>query len=255
MSTELEGCPEVRELIAAYALDAVDPQEAELVTSHLADCPRCAQEYDQHRESVGLLASAGGPAPDHLWERISRAIGSDAAEAGTPGPPRLLAGRPLRPPVWKRPLVWAATAVAVAAAVLIGVQTAQIDHLNHRVDRLSAPAGPQGLAAALVNPAARHLVVTSTTSTAEPLAQLVILPSGGAYLVGSRLAALPASRTYQLWSIVDGRAVSAGVLGPDPTTVAFNVDPAAPAQEFLVTVEPAGGVVTPTAAPIAHAQA
>ena len=40
------------------------------------------------------------------------------------------------------------------------------------------------------------------------------------------MAALPATSTYQLWSVVAGRAISVGVLGAHPATVAFSVDPA-----------------------------
>jgi anti-sigma-K factor RskA len=60
-------------------------------------------------------------------------------------------------------------------------------------------------------------------------------------------------RTYQLWSIDDGRAISVGLLGEHPSSVAFTVDPSVAATAYLVTVEPAGGVVAPTSAPVAQA--
>src|SRR5437763_808 len=54
----------------AYALDAVDGDEAEEVRAHLDTCPRCADEVHQHREAAAALAFAGERAPEGLWDRI-----------------------------------------------------------------------------------------------------------------------------------------------------------------------------------------
>jgi hypothetical protein len=250
------ACDAVADLLGVYALDALDPEEADLVRDHLQLCPRCAQEVDEHRESIVMLAGGGGPAPEQLWERIASSIGADAGPSSAPPPPRLAAAARRRPRRAKP--IWAAAAAAAAAfAAVVGLQTARVDQLNHRVNQLATAArqtgGFQGLAAALVDPSARHYTLTSTGSAHQPLGQLIILPSGASYLVGSRLSQLASDRTYQLWSMVDGRAVSVGLLGAHPNTAAFTVDPSVSAAAYLVTVEPAGGVVTPTTAPIAQA--
>jgi hypothetical protein len=143
-----------------------------------------------------------------------------------------------------------AVAAAAALLVLVGVGTARISHLNHQVHQLQAANG--GAAAAVINPSARHLTLT-TTATGQSIGELVVLPSGESYLVWSALPALVPARTYQLWSMIDNRFVSVSLLGAHPTTVPFRVDPAAQPQAFLITVEPAGGVVAPTSSPIAHA--
>jgi hypothetical protein len=139
----------------------------------------------------------------------------------------------------------------------IGAQIVRVNHLDHRVNQLSAAAqqsgGFQGLAAALIDPAAKHLTLASTGPESNRLGEVVLLPSGAAYLVSTGMAALPAGSSYQLWSVVAGRAISVGVLGAHPDTVAFSVDAAVTVTAFLVTVEPAGGVVAPTSAPVAHA--
>jgi Anti-sigma-K factor rskA, C-terminal/Putative zinc-finger len=249
---DAEGCDGIQDLLAAFALDSLDPDEAALVENHLANCPRCRQEVDQHRETVGLLAAAGGTAPEPVWDRIAGAIGRQAPP-DVPSVPRLVPAA--RPPARSR-WVWPLQAVAVAAAavivVLVVVGTARIGSLNHQVHQLRAANG--GLAEALVDPAARHLTLT-TTAAGQPIGQLIILPSGASYLVGSRLPALVSARTYQLWSMVNGRAVSVSLLGAHPVTVAFRVDPAAPPQAYLITIEPAGGVVAPTTSPVAKATA
>lgn len=254
---QADNCSQFADLLGVYALDALDPDEAELVGHHLRTCPRCAQEVDQHRETVVLLAGGGGSAPDEVWDRISSAISGDMERSAARPAPRLVSVGASRRPRWRRPVLATALAAAAAIAAVVGVQTARVDQLNHRVNQLSAAArqtgGFQGLAAALVDPTARHYSLTSTSAGGRPVGQLVILTSGASYLVGSRLPQVASDRTYQLWSMVDGRAISVGLLGDHPGTVAFTVDPTVPISAYLVTVEPAGGVVTPTGPPVAQA--
>jgi anti-sigma factor RsiW len=69
---------ELSELLGAYALDAVSPEEATEIEEHLAECPRCRAELTAHREVAGVLGNFGGTAPAGLWDRIADelAIGS-----------------------------------------------------------------------------------------------------------------------------------------------------------------------------------
>lgn len=252
--TQADGCGPFADLLGVYALDALDPDEAASVRNHLQTCPRCAQEVDEHRETIALLAAEGGPAPERVWDGIAAAINPETSKSRPPAPPLVFKRKQARGP---RPAWLAGLAAAAALAVVVGVQSARVNQLNHRVDQLSAAArqtgGFQGLAEALVDPAARHYTLTSTTRTGQPLGQLIVLPSGASYLVGSRFPQLASDRTYQLWSMVGGRPVSVGLLGAHPGTVAFTVDPTVANAAYLVTVEPAGGVVAPTSAPVAQA--
>ncbi len=74
-------------------------------------------------------------------------------------------------------------------------------------------------------------------------------------LVGaiSGRGALPDGQTYQLWAIVGAgdaqHAISAGVLGSNPSATAFPVSGAP--QAFVITVEQAPGVVRSTQSPVA----
>lgn len=255
----MEGCERFADLLGVYAVDALDIQEASGVEAHVKYCPRCSQEVDRHRETVALMATTGGPAPDGVWDRIAGAISGDTAPAAALLAPRLMAT--IRPPVRRRggwrPPVCAGGLAAAAVAAVIGIQTSRVDQLNRQVNQLTVAAqqagGFRGMAAALVDPSARHYTLDSTSSAGQPLGQLLVLPSGASYVVGSRLPPLSPASTYQLWSLIDGRAVSVGLLGDHPATVAFAIDPTVTTNAYLITVEPAGGVVTPTTAPVAKA--
>jgi hypothetical protein len=252
------SCEEIGELLGVYALDALDAAEAARVEEHLDTCRRCTGEVDEHRETIGLVASAGSNAPSGVWDAIAARIAAEPAPAPVPTP-RLVGRTEAVRPTRGYPTRWLAAAAAAAAAVvaLVAGLTVRIDHLDHQVARIGAAAqqaeGFQAAAEALVDPSTRRVALTSTSPSGSPLGLLLILPSGTAYLVAARLPTLPADRTYQLWSIVAGRAISVGLLGPHPVVAPFRVDPAVSPQDYLVTVEPSGGVVAPTTAPVARA--
>ena len=85
---------EIAELLGAYALDAVEPDEAALVEDHLRECPRCAAEVAEHREVAAMLAHSGAPAPEGIWERIVEGLEEPPPEinlpVGAPPPPGVI---------------------------------------------------------------------------------------------------------------------------------------------------------------------
>lgn len=234
------------ELIAAHALDAVDGDEAAALDAHLAECPRCRSELAQHQQVAALLANGGADAPERVWDGIASRLGPPTA------PPRILpdlkAPRHHRSaPTRQRRLM---AVLAAAAAVAIAVLGVQVARLGQRVDRL----GPAGqVQAAMGNPATH--VVRLTGRGHRLAAKLVIPPSGRAYLVAAHMPALPDTETYQLWAIRGSTAVSLGLLGARPGTRPVVVTHADASAAFGITVEPAHGVVSPTAKPVALGQA
>lgn len=266
---------QIAELLGAYALDAVDPDEAELVARHLVECPRCAAEVDEHRGTASLLANRGSDAPTDLWDRISAQI--QGVPDGAPGRPGLTAvgGGPV---VGVAPVLhttdgpaagtaWRGSSghrwgwrivppLVAAAAVVIALLAVQVGRLDGRVGRLSALAARQGMPAlaeqALADPLAERVALVDATASGRTVGDLVILPTGAAFLVEGDLPPLPAGRTYQLWGMSDGQAVSLGLLGRHPQVVAFSLGASAPVTAFAVTAEPAGGVVVSTGPAVAE---
>jgi anti-sigma factor RsiW len=249
----------IAELLGAYALDAVDPDDATAVEEHLAVCPRCRDEVAHHHQTAGLLASSGGEAPAELWDGIASRL---KRPPDMSGPPRPLPLGPRRgsPPAQTK---WTSSRlargvgalIAVAAAVAIIVLGVQIAHLNHRVNQVAASRGTQNLSEAarlaLLDPQSRRIVLTGSGPASRALAEVVVGGSGTAFLFNQGLPALPAGRTYQLWLTGGARPVSLGLLGSNPDTVAFAIGPARVANAFAVSVEPAAGSIAPTLAPVA----
>lgn len=265
---------EIEELLGAYALDAVSPEEADAVGLHLRNCPRCRAEVAEHRETAAVLAYAGSPAPSQLWDRIADALEADAA------PPELDLARVVsmtdvseRRAALERearqsgrrrnrrerrrderrslPLRVAATSAAVAAGV-IGVLGVQVARLDDRTDQLAAALSREGLdqavQVALFDASARRIEMRSEDGV--QFAQAVVRDNGDGFIVRDNLPGLADDRTYQVWAISGDKPVSVGVLGNDPGVAAFKVS--APGVTMLaLTAEPAGGVAAPTSAPVA----
>ncbi len=240
---------EVEELLGAYALDAVDPDEAEAIEDHLRTCPRCQAEVADHREVASLLVGTSGDAPDDLWDRIA----ADLGEAPPPVSIEVAVGGRARAERSRRRSGgprWAGLAAAAAVVVLalLGAvlvdQRAQLDDLQDEMAR----SGPSTeLAALLSDPDSQ--VVDITDDQGEVAVRAVVGDDGDGLLLAEALPTLPASQTYQLWGVDGDRTISLGVLGAEPRQAPFHVED--PVATLAVTAERAGGASAPTSDPLA----
>jgi anti-sigma factor RsiW len=234
---------ELDELLAAYALDAVDPDEAADVERYLRDNPRARDEVDRHREVAALLGASGGPAPEGLWQVIATAIAEEERPPAPSGELARVLELPARRTVPARALA-AVTAVAAAAVLVLGValvrqQSAFDDDLRDFESALADESVLQAANAALLDDATVRVQLASPTG-GDARATLAITDDGQGFLMAPDLDPLGRDQTYQLWAITDDAVVSAGVLGADPGTRAFA---AGDAQAYAITIERAGGVV------------
>jgi anti-sigma factor RsiW len=236
------------ELLGAYALDAVDRDEALAIDEHLTGCPRCRAELAGHREAAALLAFAGADAPDGLWGRI-------AASLQPPADPELARLYPLR----RRPSSVSArlaAALAAVAAALIVVLGLQVNSQRHDINALKSRVGTSTdatlqhlVTAALLEPGSTKVHLSSADG--RTAVDAVLTRDGTGYLLADRLPQLTADRTYQLWGVVGQDKVSLGVLGAHPMIAPFRA--AAPLAALAVTDEQAGGVVTSNQQPVVSA--
>ena len=228
---------DIEELLGAFALDAVDANEATVIETHLRNCPRCRAEVAAHRETAALLVEDRVEPPADLWDKL-------AAGLEEPPPPIDLsrfsqarsAGGRLTPR-------WLAIAASVAAVLGLGTFGLQ---QQRQVDKVEAALSSQAVAvealAAFNDPAARLATLRSGDGTAQVRA--VLLPDGAGYVLADRLPTLPQGQAYQLWAVIGGRPESAGVLGPDPDVARFRTSSATAA--LAISVERAGGAESPS---------
>jgi anti-sigma-K factor RskA len=228
---------EVEELLGAYALDAVDPDEAAAVEAHLRTCPRCRAEVEQHQEVASLLVSGSAEPPAGVWDRIA----ADLGEIPPPMPIEVALGRRRRPG-----RVLAGLAAAAAVVVLAVLGSVVVDQRSEVRELRAAVEADRALALALDDPDTQ--VVTLGGTDPDVVARAVVTDEGEGVLLAGGLPALDEDETYQLWGLQGDDAVSLGLLGSTPDQEPFRV--AAPTEALAVSREPAGGSVAPTTDPL-----
>jgi anti-sigma-K factor RskA len=256
MSMPASNDPELDALLGAYAVDALETDERELVEAYIVDNRAARHEVDELRESAAALALApvdDATAPPDLWERISRTIEAESTRADADTGEDELSARRRRQT--GRNTRWI-SALAAAAAVAAVVLAAQVISLQRRLDDARAP-GEKAAAAAFERAGHVHGAreVALMPAQGAEVARVVLLPDGSGYLKSDGLAPLGADKTYQLWALT-GRAdhpvaISEGVLGPQPSAAAFKAS--TDVKGFAITIEQAGGVAQPSQAPYASA--
>ncbi len=251
---------EASELLAAYALDAVDGEENTEIEEHLASCPRCRSELDGLREVAGAMGNSVEPLPEGLWSHIASQLPEREADEDPPPMPALTpeprTSSPFRTPSApsgrrRRASLTTVGAIAVAAAAVAVVFGIGLVRADNRVTNLQAQMAqqPATVSHTLATPG-RSLVDLDSASHTQ-VAQFVVVPDGRGYLVSSSLPSLGRGRTYQLWGIVGGQAISLGLLGSTPHQAVFTMAGTNRPSRLSITAEPAGGAVMPTTAIVA----
>ena len=199
---------ELRELLAPYALDALRPQEARDLETHLAACETCRRELAMLREVAGDLAAGVATAtpPAALRARILDAV--------TP-----------RPRVVSLPRLWGVGLAAAAAlvVVLVGLsislnrQVTALSRdnrsLNEQLTAINERLGAQErVLALLANPASRTTPLAGSVPANVRFVYHHETQQGA--LIVSDLRDPGVDLVYQLWLVSGQEPLSAGVFRP-----------------------------------------
>ncbi len=222
--SETESTDHVDDLLAAYALDAVDDAERVRVEAHLDGCPSCRREVEELRDAAVALSDGLDVAPPPQVRR--RVLEQVAAEADVVQP----VGRRRRGSQW----VWGLAAAGLVAVGSWGVWEVFDEDLTSVEQVIQA------------DDAVRHEADLDGT----PVAVVTSQEQDRAVFVGADLPALPEGQVYQAWFLrSDGAIDSAGVLGDPRADVELSGDPDG-AGAVALSVEPSGGSAQPTSEPL-----
>ncbi|MGD0852866.1 MAG: anti-sigma factor [Acidimicrobiales bacterium] len=242
---------EASELLAVAALHAVDAETLAAIEEHAATCPRCQSELDGYRAVAAALGNSVEELPEGLWTNISSQLWERKGDVAAM-PPLVVGDTPAdvvaigTASPRSRRVRAAVGALALAAAASIVVLALSLSSAQNHVTNLQAAlkvASRSAVQRAMATPG--HQVVDLTSATDQQLAKFVMLPDGTGYLVKSTMPALASNDTYQLWGIVNGSPVSIGVMGSSPGQVTFTLNASPGPTELAVTVQKAGGSLTP----------
>ncbi|QHT57341.1 hypothetical protein GXP71_15515 [Cellulomonas sp. H30R-01] len=274
---------DVRALLGAYALDAVDDDERRAVEALVAADPDAARELaDLRAVAARLGAAVDAEPPAAARAAVLAAIastpqdapGSTARTTGDVPPATLTPGASAAAPeavatptvaatpvvptsdvppsavptVSERPLPRRGPArwYALAAAVAIGAAVPGALLVQQVAHTRQVQAEQQQVADLLTDPSA----VLVHQDVADGGDVTAILTDTRAVFTAENLPAPEDGRVYQLWVVREGQPLSAGVMTSDDGTVRQFADDFAPGDALAVTVEPAGGSAQPTSDPI-----
>jgi anti-sigma-K factor RskA len=229
----------IHELTAGYALDALDADERATYEAHLSGCESCQQELASFWQTTEALAvAASGPAPSPaLRERILADVRVEPPQNVVP-----LESRRHR----LAPALGAVAAVAAVVALGVGLWGANVS--SKLDDTRSALERSEATAAVLADPGAQSIGLQAGEG------RLVVGADGRAVLVVDGLDPAPTGKTYEMWIVPGGNieeANSAGLFPGRDGTEIVAIDGTVQAGDLVaVTVEPSGGVDSPTTAPI-----
>lgn len=237
---------EIQEILGAFALHAVEDEEAFLVERHVEACEECRHELERHLDVASLLSTTERFAPAELWESIAGQIprNQERSQVAPRSPDNNVVTLRQR---FVKPLA------AAAVLAIVGASAFQSIRLNTVSDQLAAerirvaalteqldrPPLDAAVAQALARTESRLVTLGSQVSGSNAI--IVLMPDGTGYLAEHTLQPLPDDRTYQLWAVIDGKIISAGILGSNPGVVPFRIDLQGFAG-FAITEEAVGGV-------------
>jgi hypothetical protein len=210
---------------AAYALGALEPDEAERFRTHIEECVVCRDELIAFQRVTGALPMAAPqfPAPRGLRRKVLKQVRADTRAATGAGAGAGAGAVARRPSQWIRPAWAGALAGAVAVAVIVVIAV-----------------GGRG---------------SSTHVYAASVGKAQLRVSGGhGELVVDRLPQPASGHIYEVWLERPGKA-------PQRTNALFSVTQRGAADvdvpgdlhgvsQVMVTQEPAGGSPAPTTNPV-----
>ncbi|HET6910661.1 MAG TPA: anti-sigma factor [Mycobacteriales bacterium] len=215
------------ELVAGYAIDALEPEDEALLLGHLSSCERCRAELDDFALVASQLGSLADDEVDPpSWQTVRAHVVGPADE--------LDVRRRRRPGHRQSRLLAAAAAVVVLAAGGVVI--------DHYATSSSGGGADAALSACIAQPDCS--VIRLDTASNEVAA--VIVDAGKARLVPLKMAAPSSGRSYAWWQLPrDGSPIFLGSFRNvrHETTATPLSDALSDTAAFAVSIEPAG--VTP----------
>ncbi len=231
-----------QENLAAYALGALDPEEAAALERHLKTCEPCRLELATYeRVGAGLLTALPASAP-----RASVRQGLQKRLSG-------VNSRPRPSPNWSAGR-WLFAGALAALVVLNALLLSQVYSLRQEQTEMMAQrkSDPTALAM-LAYPTTKELAFDQNGVVGS------LLVDKQQDLVGVfawNLPQPPSGKTYQIWLIdSQGNRTKGGFLVPEAgypfvTAVVWSPRPLSTYTGIGVTLEPIGGSQQPTGSPI-----
>jgi anti-sigma-K factor RskA len=239
--------------LAAYALDALDPPEADRVAAHVQGCDSCAGavgEYQDVAAALALRLPHAAPSPELRRRVLEAASGADGHER-RPHPMRVVRARSWVERLRRNLLGTVAAAVAVAALAWGAFLQAQVARIGAENAQLAEQAASYERVIAVLE--APDFTVRDLSADAAAGADGRVYfdaGSGRGMLMVHSLPPPPEDKAYQVWLVHNGRRTSAALFRTSADgwgyTFLQSPEPIGGYDALGITLEPAGGSAAPT---------
>lgn len=263
----MSDADQFRELIEAYALGALDPQDRAALEAHLgAGCADCTKALEEARWLVSQLAYAAPDAApsDILKGRLMQEVRTDANAGSIASKPRVLPAKGAIP-IW----LWAAVAALVIFSAYSTWTTQRLEQeirqTNERTAALLAErqktqeqlALAKREAMILMDPSSHKISLWGEHAHPETI-EAKWQAELGLCLTGDKVPMPSSGRVLQVWFIPkakDAKPMPSMMVRPDADgklMLLISKPPEAMenTKAIAITEEPAGGSPWPTSAPL-----
>ncbi|CAN5571679.1 hypothetical protein BH11BAC2_BH11BAC2_26100 [soil metagenome] len=254
-------------LAESYVLGLLNAEEIAIANRLMLQYPEFRDEVNAIREALtGLDLAQSTPPPAHLKSKIKARIFEDAQQPIKEDEKREATIRELKAPVkspFQRYLVAASiitlfislayniylfSQLKTLRASLEEVRKSKDDYANTLEVQTASYTSITQTLAAISKPEIKKILLAgndklpgiNTTVFWDSLSHAV-------YINTEAIPTLPSGKQYQLWALKDGKPIDAGVFdGNLSNATLIRVKDIDGAQAFAVTIEPTGGLPSPT---------
>jgi hypothetical protein len=244
-------------LLELYALDISSPEEKQMVEEHLLHFPELKQELNDIEDSLESYAQANAlqPSSSAKDKVMSRVFADKQQDKNTPAPVISINKEIKSMPFYK--LIAAASFILLLGSMILNYSyyrkynnaTNELQIAQQKIEQKqkSNLAMSEDLSV-MTDKYARPVVLNGTANAPDAVARIFWMKNTGqVYVDPTNLPKVPAGKQYQLWAIVDGKPVDAGLITTEKGTYHIQkMKSFGKAEAFAITLEKEGGSPTPT---------
>lgn len=247
-------------MVESYVLDMLDATERAQFETYLDQYPELRQELARVEQTIAQFAATHAIEPPadlqkKIWHSIERQV---LPHEQTTSVTHLYRERPQSWFTFVGAAVLIECVAIIAGGILLWKLYTRMENTEATLAnvqrayqqmavRLDQTLGDLRLLSRALGWKATTVTLKGTSQQPSARATLWWDKSSGELLLATPiLEPLSTQEQYQLWAIVRGKLVDAGVFSPDSLRFVYPMKPVASADGFAVTIEPRGGSTVPT---------
>ena len=244
-------------MLELYAMGISSAEENKIVEQHLQEFPELKDELKEIEMSLENYAQANAVQPAaHVKEKLFNQLFAKEGGDENNEAPVISINKKYRRPVFYKFIAAAVFILLIGSIVLNYSYYEKYHQLNDELANAQQKLDEQEKSTqamshdldVMTNKNALPVVLNGTQNAPDAVAKIFWMKNTGeVYIDPKNLPNVPEGKQYQLWAIVDGKPVDAGLIETSKGTYHIQkMKSFGNVQAFAITLEKAGGSPTPT---------